>query len=349
MGSLKPITIVGGGVAGLTLGIGLRRYAIPVTLWETRHYPRHRVCGEFISGRGQNTLRRLGLLEAMQQAGGTWAKDAMFVNSRAGTKLAPKRLPQPALCLARFQMDELLARQFQKEGGELREGEKWSAGESEEGVVHASGRRAVPKENGCRWYGIKVHARNVRLAADLEMHLRAGGYVGMCRLKDEVVNICALFRRSAKDNAPTKSWQEQLRGSAGTILHDRLAQAQFDEKSFASVAGLSLQPHRAAGLEECCIGDALTMIPPVTGNGMSMGFESAELAVQSLATYSRGQARWSEAKKMIARDCDRRFRKRLKWASWLQWMMFAPMFRGMAGELALGSGALWRVMFANTR
>ncbi|HZI32692.1 MAG TPA: NAD(P)-binding protein, partial [Candidatus Binatia bacterium] len=53
MAHAKSITIVGGGLAGLTLGIGLRRRDVPVTILEAGEYPRHRVCGEFISGRGQ--------------------------------------------------------------------------------------------------------------------------------------------------------------------------------------------------------------------------------------------------------------------------------------------------------
>ena len=53
---MKPITIVGGGLAGLTLGIGLRQRGVPVTIWEAGRYPRHRVCGEFISGNGQAVL-----------------------------------------------------------------------------------------------------------------------------------------------------------------------------------------------------------------------------------------------------------------------------------------------------
>jgi 2-polyprenyl-6-methoxyphenol hydroxylase-like FAD-dependent oxidoreductase len=61
MPAQKPITIVGGGLAGLTLGIALRKREIPVTVFETGNYPRHRVCGEFISGRGLEILDIFGL------------------------------------------------------------------------------------------------------------------------------------------------------------------------------------------------------------------------------------------------------------------------------------------------
>src|SRR5689334_24684769 len=67
-GMAKAITIVGGGLAGLTLGIGLRQRDVPVTVVEAGTYPRHRVCGEFISGRGQDSLQRLGLLAKLQSA-----------------------------------------------------------------------------------------------------------------------------------------------------------------------------------------------------------------------------------------------------------------------------------------
>ncbi len=343
----KPITIVGGGLAGLTLGIGLRQRGVPVTIWEAGRYPRHRVCGEFICGRGQEVLARLGLLEAFLEAGAITARTAVFFLSGASSPVRP--LPMPALCLPRFALDALLAKQFRQLGGDLREQARWQGSDFGEGIVRASGRRLRPQENGWRWFALKTHARNVSLAADLEVHGLPDGYVGLCRLKDDAVNVCGLFRRRTEGHAASRPWQERLRGARGTPLHARLATAVFDEGSFCSVAGLALRPRRAAELAECCLGDALTMIPPVTGNGMSMAFESAELAAGPLAAYSRGELAWTEARQRIARACDRAFARRLAWADWLQRLMFAPSLRGRLASLGLRSAWLWQTMFARTR
>ena len=123
MPAVKPITIVGGGLAGLTLGIGLRQRGIPVTVWEAGHYPRHRVCGEFISGRGNDVLARLGLLDSFFEAGAVLGSTVVFYLGRFGSPVRP--LSTPALCLSRFAMDALLARHFRQAGGELREDARW--------------------------------------------------------------------------------------------------------------------------------------------------------------------------------------------------------------------------------
>ena len=204
MGLAKPITIVGGGLAGLTLGIGLRQRGVPVTLWEAGRYPRHRVCGEFISGGGSAVLERLGLREAFVQAGATTARTAAFFLGQAASPVRP--LPAPALCLSRFVMDDLLAKQFRERGGELREHQRWEERDFAEGVVRATGRRLRPVENGWRWYGVKVHARQAALVADLEMHGVRDGYVGLCRLGDDQVNVCGLFRRRPGAPEAVPSW-----------------------------------------------------------------------------------------------------------------------------------------------
>jgi 2-polyprenyl-6-methoxyphenol hydroxylase-like FAD-dependent oxidoreductase len=267
----ETVTIVGGGLAGLTLGIGLRQRGVPVTAWEAGRYPRHRVCGEFISGGGQNSLARLGLLEGLQKAGAGSAENAAFFAGK--TMVAARPLPEAALCVSRFVLDEWLAREFQRLGGELRLGARWR-GEFGTGIVRANGRRAEPVTDGWRLFGLKVHARDVALAADLEMHFVPSGYVGLCRLAGGEVNICGLFRSKSVVPDLAQRWREWLGGPPASALHSRVAEARFDEDSFCSVAGLCLRPQRATQRNECCVGDALTMIPPVTGNGMSMAFES---------------------------------------------------------------------------
>lgn len=347
MSAPKPIQIVGGGLAGLTLGIALRQEGIPVTIHEAGSYPRHRVCGEFISGRGQASLVRLGLDGLLDNAGAVHATSAAFFT---GTKsAAPRRLPASAICLSRFKLDAALVEKFQTIGGELISGDRWREGKFTEGVVRAAGRRAHVAQGGEHWFGLKIHARNVPLAADLEMHLSSQGYVGLCKLNDGEVNVCGLFRRRAREKSPPQNSREWLRGLPGSPLRERLAAAELDDASFCAVAGLSLRPERAVERREICVGDAITMIPPVTGNGMSMAFESAEIAAEPLAAWSRGKLSWLAAHRQIAVACDERFSNRLRWARWLQQLMFTPALHPSLFWLAGHSDRFWRMAFERTR
>jgi menaquinone-9 beta-reductase len=347
MPGLKSMTIVGGGLAGLTLGIGLRQRGVPVTIHEAGNYPRHRVCGEFISGRGQVTLARLGLRELFDHAGAVSAQTIAFFSATKSTP--PHRLPSPALCLSRFTLDHVLAKKFRELGGELLEGKRTPAENAGEGVIRATGRRAETNPGGPRWFGLKIHARNVTSVADLEMHVSAQGYVGVCNLGGGEVNICGLFRKRADEGGEAKGGQELLRGQPGSHLRTRLASAEFDEGSFCAIAGLSLRPQQAASRTGICAGDAITMIPPVTGNGMSMAFESAELAVAPLAAWSRGKISWSEAWHKIAHDCDAAFARRLAWAKWLQRLILTPSLQNPLVLLAARSDWFWRIAFERTR
>jgi len=344
---MKPIRIVGGGLAGLTLGIGLRRYEVPVSIVEAGQYPRHRVCGEFISGQGQQVLVHLGLEEKLREAGLRPATNVRFYLDPAPE--VEQTLPQPGWCLSRHILDELLAREFQRLGGELHERERWSEPMCGEGIVRASGRRVQPLVEGWRFFALKAHVRGVELAADLEMHFVPSGYVGICRLAGDVVNVCGLFRSRTVEPDLARRWPEWLHGPSSSSLHRRLAPATFLRESFCSVAAFSLQPQRASAQAECCVGDALTMIPPVTGNGMSMAFESAEIAAPLLAAYSRNDSSWLEVQQQVARECDAAFATRLRWARLLQKGLFHASVRAALGFVVVHPAAWSRGLFANTR
>lgn len=343
----RPVTLVGGGLAGLSLGLALRRRGVPVTVFEAGRYPRHRVCGEFLSGRGVAVLADLRLREALTARGAVEARTAAFFSDFAASPGRP--LPAPALCVSRHALDAVLADAFVAAGGGLRAGERWTGDPATEGVVRAGGRRIEVRENGWRWFGLKAHARGVRLAADLEMHLHADGYTGLCRIEDGRVNVCGLFRSATAVPELALRWRAWLAGPFGSPLRARLAGADWDEASFCSVAGLALRPWRAEAREECCVGDALGMIPPVTGNGMSLALESAALAADPLTAWSRGETPWRAVRAAVAARQDAAFGARLRWAAWLQRALFSPAARGLLARAVTACPALVDFWFRRTR
>ena len=148
--------------------------------------------------------------ELLDRAGAVGADTAAFFSATQST--APLPLPSAAICLSRFTLDAALAKKFRELGGELLEGKRCSDGDFGEGVVRATGRRAQTEEGGARWFGLKIHARNVALAADLEMHVSPRGYVGLCKINGGEVNICGLFRKRAGENGGPQNRRELLRG-----------------------------------------------------------------------------------------------------------------------------------------
>jgi len=64
----------------------------------------------------------------------------------------------------------------------------------------------------------------------------------------------------------------------------------------------------------CSLGDAERMIPPFTGNGMSMAFESAESALPHLLDYCAGGVTWDQVVVKVRGSLEKRFQKRVRLA-----------------------------------
>lgn len=311
---MKPVSIIGGGLAGLSLAAGLAKRRVPVTVHEAGSYPRHRVCGEFISGIDPETLTDLGiaaeLSDAQKHTSGEWFRE--------GRKILSMELPVAALAISRWTLDQRLSQRVEELGGQVITGERTELNH-DAGIVLAHGR---PSEKST-WLGLKCHVRHFPLTSGLEMHLGNNGYIGLTPIEDGRVNLCGLF--AIDEECRGKGSQRlinYLEAGGHRELVGRLERADIDETSFTGVSALKLgwQPHQPGTL---VLGDAGFIIPPFTGNGMSMAFESAAIAAEPLSSWSRGKASWEDTAAGVMRQQHKAFRRRLHAALALQKLLLS--------------------------
>jgi flavin-dependent dehydrogenase len=312
----RPLEIIGGGLAGLALGCALRREGVPVILHEAGDYPRHRVCGEFITGLGDATITRLGLAPALA---GALAHRRVAWFHRDGPPQS-HALPSPARAISRFALDARLAEMFTALGGDLRVRSRVDPPKVSEGKIFATGRR---RATASPWIGLKLHAHDLPLAHDLEMHLGENCYAGLARVERGAVNVCGLFRRGLATGTGADLLLRCLRAAGLAALADRLAHAAIEDASVCAVAALGFD-RRPPAADRLCLGDAIALIPPFTGNGMAMAFQSAELALDPLLAYARGAIAWPDAVRATQRAQRKKFRVRLASAGALHPFLLGP-------------------------
>jgi flavin-dependent dehydrogenase len=336
---MKAVTIIGGGLAGLGLGNALARSGVPVRLMEAGSYPRHKVCGEFICGRGAEALADLGLADVL--LGAKWHRTVSW--KRADGRCFTHRLPEAAAGLSRHELDRRMAEAFTKAGGELLERNRFR-GEAAEGIVFCSGRAATKTD----WIGLKFHCANLRTAADLEMHLGKDLYLGLSGVENGRVNVCALARRIPGLQAPREELLlAYLRHAGLGKLAQRLAGGGIDPESHAGVAGVAFATFPSLRDPSVRLGDAFSVIPPFTGNGMSLALESAVEAQPVLLAWARGELTWVAARNRLRQRCLYRFGGRLLCARFLHPWLNRPRRQGILFSVSrlrlLPIGALYRL------
>jgi flavin-dependent dehydrogenase len=300
---MYDLIILGGGPAGTAAAITAAGNGANVLILEQGRFPRHKVCGEFVSPESLALLQSLLKPETvlLQQAPRLAAARVFLDGRQLHAPIHPA-----AASIPRFQLDLALWRAAEQSGAQAQTqttGQRLSgngpflvetAGSSFEArsVINASGRWSSlsPRPSstaGHKWLGIKAHFQEPTPPASVDLYFFAGGYCGVQPVAPGVINVSAMVRAGAATTLP-----------AVFALHPQLQERSLNWRP-------ATEPVTTAPLFFChpeslrenvlLAGDAAGFVDPFVGDGIALALRSGALAAQCLLPFFRGESSLHDA------------------------------------------------------
>lgn len=299
------VLVIGGGVAGCAASIALRRKGRSVTLIEREPTPRHKVCGEFLSGEALEDLGALGI-----DVAALGAAPIEYVRLAAARRAAEAPLPFPAASLTRKSLDTALIAEAIAAGARVERGRSvqalsrtanglWQATLDDGTVCEAptaflaTGKhdlRGYPRpKDPQRWVAFKMYfrlapAQAAELAGASELMLYPGGYGGIQPVEGGIANLCWVVQHRYFERAGNR-WDKFLARMKQDCPHlaMRLAGAEPLLEKPVAVSHIPYGHIRATTEDGLyCIGDQAAVIPSFTGDGISLALHTARCAAAAL-------------------------------------------------------------------
>lgn len=230
----SEILVIGAGPAGVSLAIRLAEKDFEVTLIERDKFPRHKLCGEFVSPECLEHFRELNVLNEMFAVGGDRITETVFYAPNGKNISVSSEWfnaeAQNALSISRAEMDFRLLERAKKVGvkvleetqvvGLLLENEKVHGVKAKNSehfeitadlIIDATGRanvlgklaeklkvkdrRSKIKNQKSKLVGFKTHLKNVNLEKGrCEIYFFRGGYGGLSFVENNLANHCFLIK-----------------------------------------------------------------------------------------------------------------------------------------------------------
>ena len=248
-------------------------------MFETSAFPRHKVCGEFLSPEVAEILGELGVLREFEaQKPARLSRVALHFGPRTKTWT----LREPAWGLSRYALDVLLLRRALAEGTALVR-EPWIKSERRDdhkpGIrrILGHGRKSAAPA-GARLFGFKAHFTG---PADDVVHLFffSGCYVGVSTVENGVTNVCGI---APEGLLRQKNFEIEWLLESNSALRERVLPLKRTMKWLMTgplVFGMNPDPaehvYRA--------GDALGFVDPFTGSGISAALVTGKMAGEAAA------------------------------------------------------------------
>lgn len=340
------LIVAGAGPAGSACAITAARSGARVLLLEKDRFPRHKVCGEFVS---PESLRLLDLLlqgEAFQ-ALPQIASARIFLEGK--TLEVP--VSSPARSIPRYELDSALLSAAREAGVTVREetavrqvlpgklfGVTIEASTLRaKAVVNATGRwshltrfKASGQE---KWIGLKAHFSEASPPQSVDLYFFPAGYCGVQLVSENTINVCAMVDAEAATSLETVF-----------ALHPWLWRRSRDwEQRFATIStsGLHFRRPKTEDRGMLLAGDSAGFIDPFVGDGISLALHGGTLAAQSLTPFFAGRSSLLEVHRQYRAAYTQRLAPALRNAARLRRLLSAPAWVrssviGIAGSRAVG-------------
>ena len=194
MGSSVSVRIVGGGPAGSAAAIAALSETRSVHIFEKSCFPRHKVCGEFLSPEIAPLLESLGIWQQFLRLRPAHIKGMIL---HFGARASQSQLPEDAFGLSRYEFDRLLFEKAIAAGATTArqrvEPVSFAAPDSSNSSnceVLAIGRKSIAAA-GQRLFGFKAHFEGPVNDA-VELFFFRGCYVGVSAIENGITNICGI-------------------------------------------------------------------------------------------------------------------------------------------------------------
>jgi hypothetical protein len=287
---LSEVSIIGGGPAGSAAAIAALQASSKVRLIEKSRFPRHKVCGEFLSPEIGVVLDRLGVWSEFLASEPSLIRH-LSLHFRKSEKKC--RLPEAAYGLSRYRFDKLLFDEAVRLGArvatEIHDPERRP-------LIVAHGRRAsLPR--GKRLFGFKAHFEGPVNDA-VELFFFSGCYVGVSAVEGGVTNVCGL---GPENILTARNFDIDAVVHSFPPLAERLGPLSRKFK-WLSVGPLQFRNSFRSALPEghYPAGDALSFVDPFTGSGLLAAVTTGSLAGAAAARGTSTREYLAECRRCLA-------------------------------------------------
>jgi len=324
------VIIIGGGLAGLTAAIHLSKIGIEVTLIEKNDFPKHKVCGEYISNEVLPYLGWLGLDIASLQPRSIFN----FLFSTESGKSVSGKLPLGGFGISRYELDHFLYRKAldnkcriikDTATGIIFSNDEFTVKLSEgevrsKIVIGAFGKRSNMDQKLDRefigkkspWLAVKGHFKGDFPSDLVGLYNFKGGYCGISNVENNTINICYLA-----DYATFKKYKDIDEYQTAVLYKNPSLKAVLEKVSPIfdkplAISQISFSDKKCIENHILMIGDTAGLIHPLCGNGMAMAIHSAKMVSEHVSQYLSGAINRELLEQNYKAEWTRNFRSRLK-------------------------------------